>query len=614
MRAFRQRRETGGARRASAAPAARGGDGLSNQLLQRHAVGRDRAPEEGQADRIADRVVRGPGRERATSRITLSPGGSGSLFANRGRPLDDRARAQFDGQFAGLDAVRVHDDAEGALAATALGARAFTVGGDIAFGQGRYAPGTAEGNHLLAHELAHVAQGGETIRRAPLDGEQGEMPPIISLFTPGFWNDRLCGDRPCFREGMFEEWLRESNRQMIEDAAASVAPPVGEIGDFDVSIGGFSKRRDPDVSPAAPAAAATARVPTVAVPPLAENRIVAGGNDGTTVFRSVGMAIETEQPIVRLRGTTLAGAQEISLVAHANTETVKIGEIRMSPDTLADKLVEAGWRGKVVRLVACETGIEADGPSYAQRLANALARRGVESAVIAPVGDAVFGDGGSALPRVLPPGSAEIPEDLRKAGSGWQYAVADVPAGPEAGAVPKRLPLFHPGTWSGAGMAGAQMLASFAASYIHAQAVARRIEEQRAETGFAGWGGTGDRLYDLGAWLLDPTDEAGRSIPFDDRFDMPTWRRNIAKKCYAHPVGEELRMVWWTSDEPDFMGNPNFRPYFGIYKKLSDGTWITVGCEDCEGEDFVPDLEKVISPFVSDSALRIYLKLESMWA
>src|SRR5436305_946644 len=40
----------------------------------------------------------------------------------------------------------------------ALGARAFTIGHDIAFGTGEYRPGTAAGDVLIAHELAHTIQ------------------------------------------------------------------------------------------------------------------------------------------------------------------------------------------------------------------------------------------------------------------------------------------------------------------------------------------------------------------------------------------------------------------------------------------------------------------------
>src|SRR5678815_5609432 len=38
------------------------------------------------------------------------------------------------------------------------GARAFTKGHDIIFGAGEYQPGTRDGRHLLAHELAHSVQ------------------------------------------------------------------------------------------------------------------------------------------------------------------------------------------------------------------------------------------------------------------------------------------------------------------------------------------------------------------------------------------------------------------------------------------------------------------------
>jgi outer membrane protein OmpA-like peptidoglycan-associated protein len=54
--------------------------------------------------------------------------------------------------------VRVHTDAPAAASARALRARAFTLGSDIAFAAGRYAPSTPAGRSLIAHELAHVVQ------------------------------------------------------------------------------------------------------------------------------------------------------------------------------------------------------------------------------------------------------------------------------------------------------------------------------------------------------------------------------------------------------------------------------------------------------------------------
>ena len=52
-----------------------------------------------------------------------------------------------------------------------------------------------------------------------------------------------------------------------------------------------------------------------------------------------------------------------------------------------------------------------------------------------------------------------------------------------------------------------------------------------------------------------------------------------------------------------------YRRFIGIYVKRADGTWTTWGCKDCEGDDFPPDLNKIIDPFVSDAELYEYLEL-----
>ena len=76
-----------------------------------------------------------------------------------GRPLEPPARA-FMGTCFGHDfsRVRVHTDAPAAESAQAVRAQAYTVGGHIVFGAGRYDPATPAGQRLLAHELAHVVQ------------------------------------------------------------------------------------------------------------------------------------------------------------------------------------------------------------------------------------------------------------------------------------------------------------------------------------------------------------------------------------------------------------------------------------------------------------------------
>ena len=78
-----------------------------------------------------------------------------------GDPLDAATRARFEPRF-GHDfaSVRVHTDERAAASARAVQATAYTVGRDIVFVRGAYAPGTLAGQRLLAHELAHVVQQG----------------------------------------------------------------------------------------------------------------------------------------------------------------------------------------------------------------------------------------------------------------------------------------------------------------------------------------------------------------------------------------------------------------------------------------------------------------------
>ncbi|OPY16869.1 MAG: hypothetical protein A4E70_02075 [Syntrophus sp. PtaU1.Bin005] len=84
-----------------------------------------------------------------------------------GDPLGEGERAFFEPRFgADFSQVRVHTGSAAGETARLLNAQAFTLGADIAFGAGRYSPGTEEGRRLLAHELTHVVQqGGSTASR-----------------------------------------------------------------------------------------------------------------------------------------------------------------------------------------------------------------------------------------------------------------------------------------------------------------------------------------------------------------------------------------------------------------------------------------------------------------
>ncbi|HEX5503430.1 MAG TPA: DUF4157 domain-containing protein [Thermomicrobiales bacterium] len=107
-------------------------------------VGAPDDPHEAEAERVAAQVARAP-----------EPGGQGADSLS----------------FAG---VRIHTGPAAARAAEAVQARAFTVGRDIVFGAGQYAPQSAAGRGLLAHELTHTLQ-----QRAP-----GGVPRVRRLCDP----------------------------------------------------------------------------------------------------------------------------------------------------------------------------------------------------------------------------------------------------------------------------------------------------------------------------------------------------------------------------------------------------------------------------------------------
>jgi hypothetical protein len=77
----------------------------------------------------------------------------------QGQPLDPSTSAFFEARLGhDFSHVRVHTGAQAEETARSFSAKAYTVGGNIAFGAGRYAPESQEGRWLLAHELTHVIQ------------------------------------------------------------------------------------------------------------------------------------------------------------------------------------------------------------------------------------------------------------------------------------------------------------------------------------------------------------------------------------------------------------------------------------------------------------------------
>jgi hypothetical protein len=145
------------------------------------AVGRTDDLLERGADRMAAQVMQMPESDAGQAHVgagaaaSRRPAAPSAIPAARsaGQRLGRAARDFMEPRF-GFDfsQVRIHADDAAARSAEAFGALAYSVGTDIVFGRGRYAPETWSGRHLLAHELAHVVQGNaagqEVVRRQPI--------------------------------------------------------------------------------------------------------------------------------------------------------------------------------------------------------------------------------------------------------------------------------------------------------------------------------------------------------------------------------------------------------------------------------------------------------------
>jgi Domain of unknown function (DUF4157) len=115
---------------------------------------------------------------------TMAPDLEAGIHALRGRgqPLSAAERAFFEPRFGhDFSQVRLHTDARATALARAVEARAFTVGTDIVFGAGQYAQGSEVGKKLLAHELTHTVQQGDSrvVQRLTIS-------PIVNKINPSW--------------------------------------------------------------------------------------------------------------------------------------------------------------------------------------------------------------------------------------------------------------------------------------------------------------------------------------------------------------------------------------------------------------------------------------------
>ncbi len=192
----------------------------------------------------------------------LLPAVVSEVLQSSGEPLPLSARDYFEPRFgSNFAGVRIHTDPRAAESARAVNALAYTVGRDVVFGAGRYAPHSAEGRSLLAHELAHVVQQGishtsanRVQRQSLFDQDRGVtedpdavvallksgqakfvVPPASSnLFVPGYADlqnklvqQGLLKETPKTDQPPTVVWLGTPPNPALKDVAEKVAQQLG---------------------------------------------------------------------------------------------------------------------------------------------------------------------------------------------------------------------------------------------------------------------------------------------------------------------------------------------------------------------------------------------------
>ncbi|MBI1395861.1 MAG: DUF4157 domain-containing protein [Betaproteobacteria bacterium] len=144
--------------------------------IQRYALdSRTAAPAGARDPALAERVLETPGTRLDPATRTFMESRFGHDFSN----------------------VRVHAGPDANTSADVERAHAWTLGQHVVFAKDRYAPGTAEGRHLLAHELAHVVQQAGPAEGAPAAGDaeaaadraartavRGQVAPPVGAHAP----------------------------------------------------------------------------------------------------------------------------------------------------------------------------------------------------------------------------------------------------------------------------------------------------------------------------------------------------------------------------------------------------------------------------------------------
>lgn len=220
-------------------------DGASTGALQRKlAIGASNDALEQEAEQVAHQVLAAPGRPHAGAvapRIqrfsgsapqgaAAAPASVDAALASPGRALEPALRQDMEQRFGhDFSRVRVHADAAAQTSARDVNAQAYTVGRDVVFGSGQYAPGTAAGRHLIAHELTHVVQQ----RGASGEPTSGSAQTLHRYRSKGKDTIAFEGADETLKDAKTQPWVEhidiQFDKAVVDDGHKAAALAAGQL-------------------------------------------------------------------------------------------------------------------------------------------------------------------------------------------------------------------------------------------------------------------------------------------------------------------------------------------------------------------------------------------------
>lgn len=237
-------------------------------------------------------------RAESTAPVSSTKAVDNALKSSASQPLPTRNKNRLESSFgASLSGVRVHTDSAADRAAESVQAKAFTTGQDVYFRTGQFQPGSAAGDHLLAHEVAHTVQQGNSAGGISLKAEQSDW----QVSQPSDFHEREA-DRAA-------DAAVSGKGATITNLAASPVLPI------------LARRAD---SPTLSAAPQTAAPPTTAPAPAAKTKPTAAPGAGAS---APGAPASPAGPAPATVASGAAGAQQVPGKAEAKSSPAKKEEL-----------------------------------------------------------------------------------------------------------------------------------------------------------------------------------------------------------------------------------------------------------------------------------------------